>query len=51
VKFTLKKFCCSIEEAATYDLNAFQAWVRQTMEGLSYLGMVECARADWTLCR
>jgi hypothetical protein len=32
-----------VNEAETYDLKSLQAWVRQTMEGLSYLGMVEAA--------
>jgi hypothetical protein len=43
VTFTLKRFCCSVEEAKDYDLRPLQAWVRQQMEGLSYLGMVEAA--------
>jgi len=43
VTFALERFCCSVAEARTYDLRPLQAWVRQRMEGLSYLGMVDVA--------
>lgn len=43
VTFALKRFACSMEDAKTYDLRPLQAWVRQKMEGFSYLGMVDVA--------
>jgi hypothetical protein len=43
VTFALRRFCCPIQEAAGFDLKPLQAWVRQAMEGMSYLGFVEAA--------
>jgi hypothetical protein len=43
VTIALKRFCCPIKDAAAFDLKPLQAWVRQAMEGMSYLGFVEAA--------
>jgi hypothetical protein len=43
VTFALERFCCPLKEAERYDLRPLQAWVRQAVEGLSYLGMTEAA--------
>jgi hypothetical protein len=43
VTFALKRFCCSLKDADCYDLRPLQAWVREVMGDLSYIGMVEAA--------
>src|SRR5215204_3520063 len=43
VTIALKRFWCPIQDAGGFDLKPLQAWVRQVMEGTSYLGFVEAA--------
>src|SRR5215211_658728 len=38
-----RRFCCPIQDATEFDLKRLQGWMRQAMEGTSYLGFVEAA--------
>jgi hypothetical protein len=45
-----RRFCCPLGKAADTNLRPLQAWVRQMMQGHSYIGMVEAAYySNWDL--